>query len=173
MDREAAPLESERTMEDRLSRIKREHVRIASAILTVVGAFYTWRASLLPLGNPIGSGAGGTPLIVGILWTACGAYATIWGRDVAVHNDEVGTWPSGNSGRRLLAIAGMSIGFVVLLPWLGAHVTSFMLMTLVARMCGASWLKSVVASVLFVFAMWVLFVRLLDLSLPSGALFGG
>ena len=152
-------------------RITRGQVRIASAILTLFGALYTWQATRLPIGDPIGSEEGGTPLVIGVLWVLFGLYVTLKAPEPGAHDDEVGTWPSRAMAGRLAAVAALCVAYIVMLPWLGTIATSFLFMTAMARMCGAPWLRSMAASLVLAVAFWLLFVDLLDLSLPTGAFF--
>lgn len=158
---------------ERLHYVTREHVRIVSAILTVLGAFYCWQAWQLPMGDPLGSEAGGTPMLIGTLWVLLGAYVTLRAPGPANHDEEVGTWPDRRMAGRLVAVAVLCAGFIVLLPWLGTITTSFAFMAIMARMCGATWLRSIVSALVLSLAFWGLFAWLLELSLPSGALFNG
>ncbi|MEP9350902.1 tripartite tricarboxylate transporter TctB family protein [Xanthobacter sp. KR7-225] len=152
-------------------RITRGQVRIASAILTLFGALYTWQATRLPIGDPVGSEAGGTPMVIGVLWVLFGLYVTLRAPAPAVQDDEVGTWPSRAMAGRLVAVAALCGAYIVLLPWLGTIATSFLFMTAMARMCGAPWLRAMAASIVLAVAFWTLFVNVLDLSLPTGAFF--
>jgi hypothetical protein len=153
-----------------LPRVTKEHVRIASAIMTIIGALYTWQASRLPMGDPVGSGEGGTPLIVGILWVVFGLFVTVRTPALHEHDEEVGTWPDSAAIKRLVIAVLLCIGFVVFLNVLGTLATSAIFMAFMARLCGASWARSATVSIIMAVCLWLLFVKLLQLSLPQGVI---
>ncbi len=138
--------------------------------MTAVGALYTWQASRLPLGDPIGSGEGGVPVIVGTLWVIFGLFITVRTPPLHESNEEVGTWPDIGSVGRLAISLLLCIGFIAVLNSLGIILTSIIFLTLMARLCGAPWSKSAILGVIMSICFWLLFVKLLQLSLPSGSI---
>ncbi|MGL5164345.1 MAG: tripartite tricarboxylate transporter TctB family protein [Afipia sp.] len=157
-------------MESR-SLVTRTHVRIASAILTAVGLAYTYYALQLPLGDPIGTGVGATPSAIGLLWVIFGCFVTLRTPDIQVRDDEVGTWPSLAMTKRLALAVALCFGFVVTQPLLGMIVTSGLFLILMAQLSGAPWGKSLLASIVLPVFFWLVFVKLLQVSLPAGSLF--
>lgn len=153
------------------SPVKRAHVRIASAILTTIGLAYTYHALQLPLGDPSGTGVGAMPSALGVLWVAFGLYVTVRGSDVQVRDDEVGTWPNFAMMKRLVAAVILCFGFVVMQPLLGMIVTSALFLILMAQLSGAPWGKSLLASIVLPIFFWLVFVKLLQVSLPAGSMF--
>lgn len=149
----------------------RAHVRIVSAILTAVGLAYTYFALQLPLGDPIGTGVGATPSVIGMLWVTFGVFVTLRAPEIQVRDDEIGTWPSFAMTKRLLLAVALCFGFVVMLPLLGMMVTSALFLILMAQVSGAPWGKSLLASIVLPFFFWLVFVKLLQVSLPAGSLF--
>lgn len=156
---------------ERLSRISRGQVRLASAIMTLLGVLYTWWAFQLNAGDPPGSGEGGTPMVVGVLWIAVGIFVTLRGLPPQERSDEVGTWPDRTGWFRLVIVSSLCLGFVGFMGILGTILTSFVFMTLMARLCDASWPKSLMASAAMSIFIWLLFVKFLQLSLPVGVIF--
>lgn len=156
---------------ERLSRITRGQVRLASAMMTLLGVLYTWWALQLSAGDPPGSGEGGTPMVVGVLWVVVGTFVTLRAGPIHEHNDEVGTWPDRGGWLRLVIVGSLCLGFVAFMGLLGTIFTSFIFMTLMARLCDASWSRSLVASAAMSVFLWLLFVKFLQLSLPVGAIF--
>lgn len=153
---------------ENLPRVTRADVRNGSAVLTAIGVAYTWDALRLPLGDPFGTGSGSVPVIVGLLWVACGAYLTVWPPEITRHDEEVGTWPDRDMVIRFAMVLGLCFGFIFFLPKLGIVVTSAIFMMLIARIADASWPKAVVSSLFLAAALWVVFVYFLGLPLPPG-----
>jgi putative tricarboxylic transport membrane protein len=151
--------------------ITRGHVRIASAILTIIGAIYAYRAFYLSLGDPPGTGVGITPIAIGVLWVAFGLYVTLRAPDIQVRDGEVGSWPGREMTRRLLLAIGLCFGFIVVLPFLGMVVTSGLFLVLIGRLAGAPWGKSLLTGIVLPMVFWLIFVKLLQVSLPEGSLF--
>lgn len=151
--------------------VTRTHVRIASAILTAVGLAYTYYALQLPLGDPIGTGIGATPSVIGLLWVTFGFFVTLRTPDIQVRDDEVGTWPNVQMMKRLALAIVLCLGFVVMQPLLGMIVTSGLFLILMAQLSGAPWGKSLLASIVLPIFFWLVFVKLLQVSLPAGSLF--
>jgi len=153
---------------EQLRRVTRRDVRLASAIMGAIGAAYTVDAFLLPIGNPVGTGSGAMPTVVGLLWVFCGAYLTVWPPEITQHDDEVGTWPTRDMIVRVAVVLCICFGVIIVLPKLGITVTSAIFMALMARIAGASWLNAILSSIVLAAAIWVVFVYLLDLTLPVG-----
>jgi putative tricarboxylic transport membrane protein len=151
--------------------ITRGHVRIASAILTTTGAIYAYRAFHLSLGDPPGTGVGIIPIAIGVRWVAFGLYVTLRAPDIQVRDGEVGSWPCSEMTRRLLLAIGLCLGFIVVLPFLGMVVSSGFFLVLIGRLAGAPWGKSLLASIVLPVVFWLIFVKLLQVSLPEGSLF--
>lgn len=150
--------------------ITRTHVRIASAVLTLIGLAYTYYAFQLPIGDPPGTGEGAFPSAVGVLWTAFGLYITLRAPDIQIRDGEVGVWPDAKMMKRLGFAVALCVAFLVTLPILGMIVTSGLFLILMGRLAGAAWAKTVLASVVLPIFFWIIFVKLLQVSLPSGVL---
>jgi putative tricarboxylic transport membrane protein len=150
--------------------ITRAHVRIASAILTLIGLAYLYHALQLPLGEPRGTGVGATPIAIGVLWVAFGIYATLRTPESQVRDGEVGTWPTPQMAKQLGLAIVLCIGFIALLPLFGMSLTSGLFLLFIARVAGARWRKSLFASIVLAIFFWLIFVRLLQVSLPEGSI---
>lgn len=151
--------------------ITRAHIRIASAVLTLIGFAYTYYAMQLSLGDPPGTGVGAFPSAVGVLWTAFGLYVTLRTPDIQIRDGEVGVWPDARMMKRLGLAVALCAGFIAMLSALGMLVTSGLFLILMGRLAGAPWGKAILASVVLPISFWVIFVKLLQVSLPLGALF--
>ncbi|MEH2510380.1 putative tricarboxylic transport membrane protein [Nitrobacteraceae bacterium AZCC 1564] len=151
--------------------IAKSHVRIASAILTGAGLIYFYNALQLPLGDPLGTGVGAVPTFVGILWIIFGLYVTCRDADIQIRDSEVGTWPDRQMAIRLGLALVLCFGFIIVMPLLGTVATSGLFLLLMGRLAGAPWGKSLVASVALPVFFWLVFVKLLKVSLPVGSLF--
>lgn len=157
-------------MED-LNRISGRQVRIASAVITLIGIAYSWLAFHLSLGDPLGSGEGTVPMLIGTLWVIFGAVVTINPPPLNEISEEAGTWPDKRGAQRLLIVAALCLGFVLFMNFLGMSLTALIFMVLMARLCGASWKSSLIAGVLMTFGLWALFEKFLQLTLPAGFIF--
>ena len=153
--------------------VTRRHVRIATALLTLLGCGYLVQALRLPFGDPGGTGSGGTPVAIGLLWVICGAYLVVRTPPVHVHDEEVGTWPDPGQTRRLGFVLVLCVGFLLALPVLGLLATAALFMVAMARFCDASWPRSIAVSLLASAALWLVFVKGLQLTFPVGLLFSG
>jgi putative tricarboxylic transport membrane protein len=151
--------------------VTRTHIRIASTILTTIGLAYTYHALQLPRGDPPGTGVGAMPSAIGVLWVAFGLYVTVRGADIQVRDDEAGTWPNFAMMKRLVVAVILCFGFVVMQPLLGMIVTSALFFILMAQLSGAPLGKSLLASFVLPISVWLVFVKLLQVSLPVGSLF--
>lgn len=156
---------------DELKRISGRQVRGASAVITLIGIAYSWLAFQLPLGDPLGSGEGTVPMLIGALWVFFGAMVTIQPPRLYEYSEEAGTWPDGTGVRRLLIVAVLCLGFVLFMHSLGMALTGLIFMVLMARLCAASWANSLIAGVVMTIGMWLLFEKFLQLSLPAGTVF--
>lgn len=110
-------------------------------------------------------------MVVGVLWVVVGTFVTLRAGPTHEHNDEVGTWPDRGGWLRLVIVGSLCLGFVAFMGLLGTIFTSFIFMTLMARLCDASWSRSLMASAAMSVFLWLLFVKFLQLSLPVGAIF--
>ena len=68
-----------------------------------------------------------------------------------------------------LALVGITIAFVVALPWLGLTLTLFLSMAAALRAMGLkSWRKTLLISFIVAASAWGLFIALLETDMPHG-----
>ena len=151
-------------------RVTKAQVRIASAILTAIGIFYTWEAFQLSMGNPIGSGSGATPVLIGLAWSAIGIYVTLRPQEIGVEGDDEGVWPSPSGVRRIVMVLAFCAGFVVAMNYVGVIPTSLVFLFVMALSFGGSLLQALLTSTLLSAALWFVFIYLLQVRLPTGSL---
>jgi hypothetical protein len=141
--------------------------RLASCILTAVGLFYLYHASLLPLGDPPGTGVGAIPLLVGICWVAFGAYSAV---RIPNASPESGPWPRGREALRVPVALVLCVAFIVALSFFGIFLTTGIFLLLMARLAGSPWKSALILSVAAPAAFWLVFSWGLKVSLPYGSL---
>ena len=68
-----------------------------------------------------------------------------------------------------LALVGITIGFIVAVPWLGLTLTLFLSMGAALRVMGLkSWNKNLLISLIVAASAWGLFIALLETDMPHG-----
>ena len=68
-----------------------------------------------------------------------------------------------------LALVGITIGFIVAVPWLGLTLTLFLAMAAALRAMGLkSWKKNLLISFIVAASAWGLFIALLETDMPHG-----
>jgi hypothetical protein len=68
-----------------------------------------------------------------------------------------------------LALVGLTIAFIVALPWLGLTLTLFLAMAAALRAMGLkSWNKNLLISFIVAASAWGLFIALLETDMPHG-----
>lgn len=68
-----------------------------------------------------------------------------------------------------LALVGITLAFIVVVPWLGLTLTLFLAMAAALRATGLrSWKKNLLISVIVAASAWGLFIALLDSDMPRG-----
>jgi putative tricarboxylic transport membrane protein len=144
--------------------------RLLALALLAAGLVYLGSAWSLPMGTTARPGAGFYPLVVGIF----GALAVLgWlaltmrgargvGGSVAVAADARG---------RVLATAGLLIGFCLALPWTGYPLAALLFTALLLRALGASTVTALAVGVAGALASYYGFGALLGVPLPRGVLF--
>jgi hypothetical protein len=158
-------------------RVTNTQVRIASAILTLFGIFYTWEAFQLPMGKPVGSGSGSTPALIGVAWSVIGAYVTVRVPEITLGEDGEGLWPNAEGTRRIVMVLLLCTGFILAMNYFGIIATSVVFHFIMAVAFGGGLLQALLTSTLLSAALWLVFVHLLQVRLPTGTLvttlFGG
>jgi putative tricarboxylic transport membrane protein len=71
---------------------------------------------------------------------------------------------------RIAAAAGAFLAYAAVLPWLGFFASTTLVVALLSELYGAPRPHGLLAAALLTGTLWVLFVHLLGLPLPAGAL---
>jgi len=130
---------------------------------------YLVLALQLPFGQMEQPGAAVFPLVVAAV-LALASLATLhegWQTDPTLRID----LPVGGDRRRVLAIGGLLVGYVVLLPWLGQAICSLLFLVFALRALSEQpWPRVLVTAAALAAALYVLFVLLLKVPMPKGVL---
>jgi hypothetical protein len=142
---------------------------LALGVVAASGA-YLLSALALPSGTPARPGAGFFPLVIGAFGVvmALGWTMTAF-RRVPAAAAEAAPVPA-EPRRRVVATAGVLVGFCLLLPWVGYPVAAFVFVALLLRWLGAGWRSAVVTGLASAAVSYYLFGVLLSVPLPRGIL---
>lgn len=143
-------------------------MRWALLILTALGMFYLYQASMMPLGDPAGTGIGAIPFLVGVCWVTFGIYATMRKPSGLAHSEP---WPKGRAAMRAVYALLLCILYIAGLPFLGIFITTGAFLLLMARLAGAPWTSAFVVAAITPAVFWVIFSLGLKVSLPYGSVF--
>ena len=133
-----------------------------------LGLLYIIVGRQYPLGSAGEPGPGFFPALAGVLLvvSSVGTGLEAWLHGVRGAVD----WPRGQARRRLLLIVAALLGYVVLLPWAGYHLTSTLVMVVVLRVMGVTrWPLSIGVALGLAFASYYGFAVLLGVPLPLGS----
>lgn len=139
--------------------------RIAGAVACVTALAVFLEAGTFAVGfvtDPVGPR--GFPYLVSLVLGTGG----LW---ILLRPDGEPVWPGRRALGRSAAVAGSFLGYAALLPVAGFFVATTVEMVLLSVLFGGRPVKSLLASAAFATGLWILFVRLLGLSLPVGSLF--
>ncbi len=143
-----------------------------ATILILFAIFYLATAAHLPLGARHQPGPGVYPILVGLLMLGSSiglARHAMLGGQAAKPPVE---WPTGVAGRRMLAVAGGSAGYILLLAYLGDVVAGVATTLAVLRVMGMRrWWVAWALAVSLALTFHYVFVVLLSIPLPRGVLF--
>jgi putative tricarboxylic transport membrane protein len=136
-----------------------------------LSAAYLGMAADLPFGEVAQPGAAVFPIISGVL-LLIGSLAALW-EGWKMAPGERADIPAGKDRKRLLALIGLLLAYFVCLPWLGQLVVSTLFCWALMRLLSnqLSWLRSAVYSAIIGFTLYAVFVHLLKVPMPRGALF--
>ena len=144
--------------------------RLAALVVLLAGGAYLVAALPLPRGVAARPGAGFFPLVVGVFFCLAAAgfvietFRRLPGRAVSA--------PMAKGARtRALATAGALVAFVLLLPWLGFPVVTFLFVAAMLRALGGSWTLAVTTAVASAVGAYYLFAVVLSVPLPKGVFF--
>ena len=135
----------------------------------VFAAAYLALSFQLPFGIVKRPGAAVFPVIVGVI-VVLASLATLWEgwrMEPAVRID----LPAGADGRRVGALAALLLGYFLVLPWLGHVIAGALFIALAMRLLSTySWPRLIAYAAVAESALYVVFVRLLQVPLPAGVL---
>ncbi len=141
-------------------------------ILMLFAILYLATAVHLPLGARHQPGPGIYPILVGLLMLGSSiglALQAMLGGQAAQPPVE---GPAGVAGRRMLAVAGASAGYILLLAYLGDVVAGVATTLAVLRVMGMRrWWVAWALAVSLALTFHYVFVVLLSIPLPRGVLF--
>lgn len=140
---------------------------IFSVLLTVLGAAVMTGAVELGLGGLDQPGAGFFPFLAGaIILVSAITITTMAGRP----KSEASALIVDKNGVVMLAVLIATLaGWILLMPWLGYIVVTFVAVFVMVKVLGASGYRSaLILAAATSFAIYVLFDRLLYLDLPRG-----
>ena len=148
---------------------KRGAYLATGAIGVALAAGYLALARRLPMGEMDQPGAGVFPVIVGIL-VLLASLAVLW-EGWRMPADATVEMPAGADAGRVACLLGLIVGYVVLLPWLGQLVGSFLFCLLLVRLLsGQGWVRAAIPAAAIAAAAYLVFVRLLQVQMPRGIL---
>ena len=134
--------------------------------LTLSGA-YLAGALRLPMGDLGQPGAGVFPVMVAVTLIIA-SFLTLaegWSQD----DEERVALPAGADAKRLLILIALMVGYITLMPWLGQALASLLFCILLLRLLSdLSWLRIMVYAALMAAALYVVFIYLLKIPMPSG-----
>lgn len=143
--------------------------RLLALVVVAASGAYLLSALALPSGTPARPGAGFFPLAIGAFGVvmALGWTMTAFRRVPAAAGTE--RVPAEHR-RRVVATAGVLVGFCLLLPWVGYPVAAFVFVALLLRWLGAGWRSALVTGLASAAVSYYLFGVLLSVPLPRGIL---
>jgi putative tricarboxylic transport membrane protein len=150
---------------------KRKGYLIIGGVGLFFAAGYLGMSFQLPFGQREQPGAAVFPLIAGVL-LLLGSLATMWEGWKMEQVDQV-DFPAGADLKRLLSLIGLLLGYFVALPWLGQLICSMLFCALLMRVLSdrLAWPRIVLYSAGITGALYAVFIYLLKVPMPRGALF--
>lgn len=149
---------------------KRKGYLVIGGIGLFFAAGYLGMSFQLPFGQLEQPGAAVFPLIAGVL-LLLGSLATMW-EGWKMEQAEQVDFPAGADLKRLLSLIGLLLGYFLALPWLGQLVCSMLFCVLLMRVLSSlAWSRIVLYSTVMTGALYAVFIYLLKVPMPRGALF--
>lgn len=140
--------------------------RLLAVGVLAASLVYLANAWALPLGTAARPGAGFYPVAVGVFgaavivaWLATAWRGSTTGHAVAIPADARG---------RVLATAGLLVGFCLALPWTGYPLAAFLFTGLLLRSLGSGWAAAFVIGAASALASYYGFGTMLGVPLPRG-----
>lgn len=125
----------------------------------------------LPLGNMSSPGAAVFPLMAGTMFLI-GSLSVVWEGLRMSLSDET-ELPAGEDFIRLAAVSAATVGYVLLVPWLGQLIASllFCMALMKVLMPSLSILGVVIRSTILMVPIYYLFIVVMRVPMPRGVLF--
>src|SRR5690606_38425977 len=137
----------------RASLQKRRGYIAIGGIGTFLAAGYLGMAIQLPFGQLDQPGAAVFPIIAGALFMF-GSLAALWEGWKTAPAEQIDI-PAGADLARLLSLIGLLLCYLVLLPWVGQLISSFLFCALLMRLlCDLAWPRMAVYSVIITSALY-------------------
>jgi putative tricarboxylic transport membrane protein len=148
---------------------KRKGYLAIGAVGLALSAGYLGMAVRLPFGELARPGASLFPIVVGVI-LALASLSTLWEGWRTPSAEQV-EFPAGRDLLRLLVLVGALFAYIVALPWLGQIVASSLFLILLMRaLSDVGWPRATAYALIISGALYVVFVRLLDVPMPRGLL---
>jgi putative tricarboxylic transport membrane protein len=148
---------------------KRTGYLVIGGIGLVLALAYLGLAFQISFGQLDQPGPGIFPVLVGVILTLA-SLATMW-EGWQMEKAELVDFPAGADRKRILSLVALLFGYFLLLPWLGQIIAGTLFCIFLMRVLSSlGWLRIVVYSLLMSIAIYVMFVRLLKVPMPSGVL---
>ena len=123
----------------------------------------------LPLGALDEPGAGLFPILVSAIMAFASA-AAMWEGYKAPTSEAIEI-PTGSDSARLLKLVLLLSAYFVAIPWLGYSVSSLIFCILLIRLLSdTNWVRCVLYSIIMTAAVYIVFIYLLKVPMPSMAL---
>jgi putative tricarboxylic transport membrane protein len=151
-----SPEEHTMTVNDRV-------LGVAALLLAVFLTVFGWGLEAPFAYEPVGPRA--FPLGLALVIGLCGAWLVYKGGGDAEPNPE-------GANLRITIMAALIAAYALMFVWLGFVLANVAMVTVVGRLFGGSWVKSLTAGVVMSVAFFLLFDKLLDVVLPTGLLGG-
>lgn len=149
---------------------KRKGRIVAGAVGFLFSVGYTLQATQLPFGELSSPGAAVFPMIVGVSLIVISLLTILeaWRTEAVTGSIE---FPTGKDLLRLLLAALSVISYIVILPFLGQLLTSFLFVAALLRLLSElSWVRIILYTAAISLLSFWFFVELLGVPLPSGIL---
>ncbi|MBF8185012.1 tripartite tricarboxylate transporter TctB family protein [Nonomuraea sp. K274] len=146
---------------------------IVGAVMFAVGAVYTAHAFTLPMGTTAQPGAAMYPIIVG---AGCLVISVLTMAEARFTTKVTGEYERAapGRGRFVLGLGGIIVVYLLLLPLIGQYLAAALFGAAAVGVLGTRpWWKAVLHGVLLGLIISYVFLELLGVRLPAGALMGG
>lgn len=142
----------------------------AGMIGIILSAGYLHMTLELPMGEMDQPGAGVFPLLVaGVLFVA--SLSSLWEGWSKRANSPVLDLPEGSDRTRLLKLIALLLVYFLIIPWAGFSLSSILFCALLIHLLSdLTWTRSMVYAFLMTAAIHIIFITILKVPMPQGAL---